>query len=123
MIRLLADAHMSRWFVKARTRLQADFPIIHIADGMQGIRRTSKDTGLLRALLDHDLITVGFDRRTMAKHAGELTSKGSGHAGVILFRRSVLQMDYGKQSRLLVEFWREAADWHWGDRIQYLPKG
>jgi len=42
--------------------------------------------------------------------------------GVILYRRNVAQMDYGKQSRLLVEFWQEAADWDWTDRIEYLPR-
>lgn len=58
----------------------------------------------------------------MAMHAGKLTREGNGHAGVILFRRAVSQADYGKQSRLLVEFWREAKDWDWMDRIEYLPR-
>ena len=55
-------------------------------------------------------------------HAGQLTRTGPGHSGAILFRRNVAQNDYGKQSRLLVEFWREAANWEWADRIQYLPQ-
>ena len=58
----------------------------------------------------------------MAMYAGRLTREGGGHAGVVLFRRSVSQMDYGKQSRLLVEFWREAKSWDWADRIEYLPR-
>jgi hypothetical protein len=58
----------------------------------------------------------------MAMHAGELTREGSGHAGVILLRRSISQMDYGKQSRLLVEFWKQAEHWDWADRIEYLPQ-
>jgi hypothetical protein len=29
---------------------------------------------------------------------------------------------FGKQGRLLVEFWREAADWDWADRVEYLPR-
>jgi hypothetical protein len=57
----------------------------------------------------------------MAMHAGQLTREGSGHAGVTLFRRSVSQMDYGKQSRLMVELWAKAKDWDWADRIEYLP--
>jgi hypothetical protein len=67
-------------------------------------------------------VIVGFDRRTMAMHAGRLTREGAGHAGVILFRRSVSQVDYRKQSRLLVEFWQEAKQWEWADRIEYLPR-
>lgn len=82
----------------------------------------SKDPVLLAALRDHGLIIVGFDRRTMAMHAGQLTREGAGHAGVILFRRSVSQRDYGRQSRLLVEFWRKAQGWEWADRIEYLPR-
>ena len=82
----------------------------------------SKDPALLPVLREHGLIIVGFDRRTMAMHAGELTREGSGHAGVILLRRSVSQMDYGKQSRLLVEFWKHAQRWDWADRIEYLPQ-
>jgi len=45
-----------------------------------------------------------------------------GHAGVILFRRSVPAVAYGKQARLLVDLWREAEDWDWADRIEYLPR-
>lgn len=58
----------------------------------------------------------------MAMHAGELSHAGTGHAGVILFRRSVAQQDFGKQARVLTEFWSEAAEWDWADRIQYLPR-
>jgi hypothetical protein len=121
VIRLLADGHMSRRFVAACLRRQSGFPIIHIADWMEGRHRISKDPVLLAVLREHRLIIVGFDRRTMAMHAGQLTREGGGHAGVILFRRTVAQMDYGKQSRLLVEFWKEAEEWDWADRIGYLP--
>ena len=122
MTRLLADAHMSRRFVAACLRLERHFPILHIADWMDGRHCGSKDPVLLPVLREHGLVIVGFDRRTMAMHAGQLTREGSGHAGVILFRRMISQMDYGKQSRLLVEFWREAKDWDWTDRIEYLPR-
>jgi hypothetical protein len=120
--RLLADGHMSRRFVEAGLRLQPDLPIIHIADWMDGKHRISKDPVLLPLLREHGLIIVGFDRRTMAMHAGQLTREGAGHAGVILFRCNVSQMDYGTQSRLLVAFWKEAANWDWLDRIEYLPR-
>jgi hypothetical protein len=76
----------------------------------------------LEVLREHGLILTTFDRRTMAMNAGQLTRSGGGHMGVILFRRSVSQMDYGKQSRLVVEFWREARGWDWSDRIEYLPR-
>ena len=122
MSRILADAHLSRHFVKACLRLDSAFPIIHIADWMVGKHRGSKDPVLLPALREQGLILVGFDRSTMAMHAGRLTREGAGHAGVILFRRSVSQMDYGKQSRLLIEFWSDAKDWDWADRIEYLPR-
>jgi hypothetical protein len=77
---------------------------------------------LLEGLREHKMVLLTFDRRTMAMHGGELTRCGGGHAGVILFRRSVSQMDYGKQSRLLIEFWKEARVWDWSDRIEYLPQ-
>ena len=121
MIRLLADGNTSRRFVAACLRIQSNFPIVHIADWMEGKHRISKDPVLLAALQEHALIIVSFDRRTMAMHAGELTRAGCGHAGVILFRRSISQVDYGKQARLLVDFWRKAKDWDWADRIEYLP--
>ena len=121
MSRLLADGNTSRRFVTACLRIQSDLPIVHIADWMDGKHRISKDPVLLAALQEHDLIIVSFDRRTMAMHAGELTRAGCGHAGVILFRRSISQVDYGKQARLLVDFWRKARAWDWADRIEYLP--
>jgi hypothetical protein len=89
---------------------------------MQGKHRVSKDPVLLSVLREHGLVLVSFDRRTMAMHAGQLTRESSGHAGVILFRRSVSQLDYGKQSRLLVDFWQEGRGWDWTDRIEYLPR-
>ena len=98
-------------------------PIVHLANWMGGKHRISKDPALLEALREHGLILVSFDRRTMAMHAGQLTRSGGGHSGVILFRRSVSQTDYGKQSRLAVNFWKEARDWDWSDRIEYLPRG
>lgn len=122
MTGLVADAHLSRRMVAACLRLEPGFPIVHLADWMEGRHLISKDPALLPALREHGLVIVGFDRRTMAMHAGKLTREGAGHAGVILFRRSVSQMDYGKQSRLLVEFWREAKQWGWADRIEYLPR-
>lgn len=122
MIRLLADANLSRRFVEACLRLDKDFPIIHIVDWQNGRHRISKDPVLLPVLREQGLVIVSFDRRTMAMYAGELTRSGGGHAGVILFRRSVGQIDYGKQSRLLVDFWKDAEKWDWSDRIEYLPR-
>jgi hypothetical protein len=119
---LLADAHLSRRMVEACLRLAPEFPIVHLADWLKGKHRVSKDPVLLPVLREHGLVLVGFDRRTMAMHAGRLTREGAGHAGVILFRRNVSQTDYGKQSRLLVEFWQEARQWEWADRIEYLPR-
>lgn len=103
MIRLVADGHMSRHFVKACSRLEAGFPLVLLADWMVGKYRVAKDPVLLQVLREQDLILVEFDRRTMAMHAGQLTREGLGHSGVVLFRRSVSQMDYGKQAQLLVE--------------------
>jgi hypothetical protein len=88
---------------------------------MKGEHLLSEDPTILQAARPGGFIVVSFDRSTLAFHAGELSRKGLGHAGVILFRRSVAQMDYGKQARLLVAFWREAAEWDWNDRIAYLP--
>ncbi len=122
MIRLVADANLSRRFVEACLRLDKGFPIAHLADWMGGKHRVSKDPVLLEVLREHSLILVTFDRRTMAMHAGQLTRSGSGHTGAILFHRTVAQTDYGKQSRLVVEFWKEARDWDWSDRIEYLPR-
>jgi len=73
-------------------------------------------------LREHGMILVGFDRASIPMHAGRLTREGLGHAGVILFRRSVPATAYGKEARLLVSLWRETADWDWADRIEYLPR-
>jgi len=81
-----------------------------------------KDPALLMTLREEEMILVGFDRASIPMHAGELTREGLGHAGVILFRRSVPVIAYGKQARLLVDLWREAKDWEWADRIEYLPR-
>jgi hypothetical protein len=122
VIRLVSDANLSRRFVAACLRLDKQLPIVHLADWIGGKHRISKDPVLLDVFRQHSLILITFDRRTMAMHAEQLTRNGSGHAGVILFRRSVSQMDYGTQSRLVVELWKKARDWDWSDRIEYLPR-
>jgi hypothetical protein len=119
--RLLADENTAHRFVAACRRFEAGFPIIHISDWENGAYLSVKDPALLMALRESRIILVGFDRASIPMHAGALTREGMGHAGVILFRRSVPAIAYGKQARLLVDFWHEAVDWDWADRIEYLP--
>jgi len=119
--RLLADENTSHRFVAACLKLDTAFPIIHIAEWKDGAYLSVKDPPLLMALREAGLILVGFDRASMPMHAGNLTREGLGHAGIILFRRSVSRAAYGKQAGLLVDFWEEAAGWDWTDRIEYLP--
>lgn len=121
-MRLLADENTSRRFVSAGLSLEAKFPIIHIADWKDGAYLSAKDPPLLMALRASELVLVGFDRATLPLHAGSLTREGLGHAGIILFRRSVPQVAFGKQARLLVDFWRDVSEWDWADRIEYLPR-
>ena len=120
--RLLADENTSHRFVTACGQIKPGFPIVHISEWQEGAYLSVKDPALLMALRESDLVLVGFDRASMAMHAGELTREGLGHAGVILFRRSVSPIAYGRQARLLVNFWNEAAVWDWTDRIEYLPR-
>lgn len=120
--RLLADENTSHRLVSACRQTEAGFPLIHISDWENGAYLSVKDPALLMTLREHKLILVGFDRASMPLHAGTLTREGVGHAGVILFRRSVPVTAYGKQARLLVGLWREGHDWEWADRIEYLPK-
>jgi hypothetical protein len=120
--RLLADENVSHRLVDACRRLEHDFPIIHISDWETGAYLSVRDPALLMALQESRMVLVGFDRSSMPMHAGTLTREGLGHAGVILFRRSVSAVAYGVQARLLVNFWHEAAAWEWPDRIEYLPR-
>ena len=120
--RLLADENTSHRFVSAFRQIQADFPIIHISDWQDGAYLSAKDPILLMTLRETDLVLVSFDRASLPMHAGNMTREGLGHAGIILFRRSVPAVAYGRQARLLSDFWREAEDWDWADRIEYLPR-
>ena len=120
-LQLLADENTSHRMVAACRQLDAGFPIVHISDWNDGAYLSVKDPALLMILREANLILVGFDRASLPMHAGQLTREGLGHAGVILFRRSVSPVVYGKQARLLVDFWRAAEDWDWADRIEYLP--
>lgn len=120
--RLLADENTSHRLVAACQRIAPGFPIIHISEWEDGAHLSVKDPALLMALREAGMILVGFDRASLPMHAGELTREGLGHAGVILFRRLVSALAYGKQARLLVEFWRETSGWDWADRIEYLPR-
>jgi hypothetical protein len=120
--RLLADENTSHRFVGACRQLDSTFPIVHISDWKDGAYLSVKDPPLLMALRESEMILVGFDRKSLPMHAGKLTREGLGHAGIILFRCSVPSIAYGKQARLLIHFWREANEWEWADRIEYLPR-
>ncbi|MBI4025658.1 MAG: hypothetical protein HY360_11810 [Verrucomicrobia bacterium] len=120
--RLLADENTSHRLVSACRQIESGFPIIHISDWENGAYLSVKDPALLMILREHGMILASFDRASLPMHAGMLTREGVGHAGVILFRRSVSVTAYGKQARLLTDLWRAAEDWDWADRIEYLPK-
>ena len=119
--RLLAEENTSHRLAAACQNLDAEFPIIHIADWKSGAFLSVKDPQLLMALRESGLILVSFDRASMAMHAEDLTRGGLGHSGIILFRRLVSRMGYVKQARLLMDFWKEAKDLDWADRMEYLP--
>ncbi len=63
-----------------------------------------------------------FPKKSRNSGQLRLTPAGLGHAGVILFHRSMPVVAYGKQARLLVNLWPVAKDWDWADRIEYLPR-
>ncbi len=121
-LRLLADENTSHRLVSACRRITPNFPIIHLADWQAGAYLSAKDPALLMTLREANLVLVSFDRASLPMHAGLLTREGLGHAGIILFRRSVPSVALGRQARLLTQFWREAARWDWADRIEYLPR-
>lgn len=120
--RLLADENTSHHLVAACAQLRPSFPLVHISQWQNGACLSLKDPALLMTLRDHRMILVGFDRASMPMHAGTLTREGVGHAGVILFRRSIPTIAYGRQARHLVDLIDEAKDWDWADRIEYLPR-
>jgi len=120
--RLLADENVSHDLVATCLRIDRGFPITHIARWRDGACLQLKDPALLMTLRDEEMVLVSFDRSSLAHHAGLLTREGVGHAGVILYRRSVSRVAYGTQARLLVDLWREASEWDWADRIAYLPR-
>ena len=120
--RLLADENTSHRLVSACRQIEPSLPLIHISDWENGAYLSVKDPALLMTLREHEMILVGFDRASIPLHAGTLTREGVGHAGVILFRRSVGTTAYGKQARLLVNLWNEGKEWDWADRIEYLPR-
>jgi hypothetical protein len=119
--RLLADENTSHRLVAACRKLEADFPIVHISEWEEGAYLSVKDPPLLMALREATIILVGFDRASLPMHAARLTREGLGHAGVVLFRRSVSVVAYGTQARLLVSHWRKERESDWTDRIEYLP--
>jgi hypothetical protein len=57
---------------------------------------SAKDPALLVTLHEVGLVLVEFDRASLPLHAGDLTRQDLGHAGVILFRRSVPTVAYGR---------------------------
>lgn len=120
--RLLADENTSHRFVDACLQLAPDFPIAHISDWERGAYLSVKDPALLMALRESDMILVSFDRKSIPMHAGKLTREGLGHSGIILFRRTVSSVAYGRQARLLLELWKEAMNLDWADRIAYVPQ-
>ena len=122
MPHLLADENTSHRLIAACRQIQPGFPIVHISEWEEGACRSLQDPALLMTLRGRGMILVGFDRASMPMHAGALTREGVGHAGVILFRRSVSAIAYGRQARLLVELMNEAKNWDWADRIEFLPR-
>jgi len=120
---LLADEDTSHRLISACQHLTPSFPIVHIATWQDGNWLGLDDEALLICCAEANLVLVGFDRATLAWHAGQMLRVGHDHAGIILFRGIVRAGDYGYQSRLLTAFWQsEGSSWDWQNRIVYLPK-
>ena len=119
---LLADENTSHRLVAACLSLDPAFPIIHISEWEGGAYLSAKDPVLLMTLREARKVLVGFDRASLPMHAGALTREGLGHSGIVIFRRSVSPVAYGKQARLLVDYWGVSAEQDWSDRIEYLPQ-
>jgi hypothetical protein len=108
--------------VSACRRLIPAFPIVHIANWQDGSCLGLDDVALLVSCGEAGLVLVAFDRATLPWHAGRLVRAGGSHGGLILFRRSVRNTDYGHQSRLLTTFWTDDGEgWDWPNRVVYLP--
>jgi hypothetical protein len=121
--RLLADENTSHRFVSACHRVVSQLPIDHIARWQKGSWLGLDDAALLISCAEADLVLVAFDRATLAWQAGQLLRAGHDHSGLIHFRRTVRNTDYGQQARLLTRFWiEEGSAWDWRNRIVYLPK-
>lgn len=121
--RLLADENVSRRLILACGRLAPGFPMVHIASWKDGSWLSLEDSTLLAACAEVGLVLVSFDRATLPWHAGQRLRGGHDHSGIILFRRVVRSTDYGRQSKLLTEFWSvEGRALDWLNRIVYLPK-
>ena len=118
----LADEDTGHGLISACRKKSINFPMVHIAEWQNGSCLGYKDPQLLAAARLNNLILVSFDRSSLAHEAGKLTKTGEGHAGVIIFRRSVPRLGFGHQARLLMELWCEASQWNWADLIVYLPR-
>ena len=121
--RLLADENTSHRLVSACRRLSRGFPIVHLAMWQDESWLGLDDAALLIACAEAGLVLVAFDRATLPWHAAQVLRAGENHGGLVLFRRTVRNTDYGHQARLLTDFWlREGRTWDWSNRIVYLPK-
>ena len=121
--RLLADENSSHRLVAACRRRTPDFPLIHLAAWREGLWLGLDDEALLMASAQAGLVLVAFDRATLPWHAGRVVRSGHDFGGLILFRRSVRSTDYGRQARLLTDFWQDTGrTWDWPNRMVYLPK-
>jgi hypothetical protein len=120
---LLADENTSHRLVAACRRRIKEFPLVHISDWQDGRWLGLDDAALLTACAADGLVLVAFDRATLPWHAGQVLRAGEDHGGLVLFRRFVRSTDYGRQARLLTDFWaHEGHAWDWLNRIVYLPK-
>ena len=109
--------------MSACRRLVKEFPIVHIARWQDGTWLGLDDASLVIACAESGLVLVAFDRATLPWHAGQVLRGGANHGGLLLFRRTVRSTDYGRQSRLLTDFWaQEGRAWDWLNRTVYLPK-
>lgn len=122
-VSFLADENTSHRFVSACRRIIASFPIVYIASWEERVWLGLDDSALLRSCAEANLVLVSFDRASLAWHAGQLGRAGQNHSGLVLFRRSVRNTDYGRQARLVTQLFQSqtnASDWE--NRIVYLPK-
>lgn len=123
MLRLLLDEHISVDIAIGLRRHGYSLIVLAMIEWEAGDLLGQEDNLCLQAEAQKGFIFVTYDQKTIRPLLKVWAEEGRNHGGVVFIdHKTFSSANIGGLIRALGELSREAANWHWTNRVYFLQR-